>query len=129
MKRKAHGGAGSGSDGEATAGEMSDGAGPKKKIKIKSSGGKGTPSASRAGSPNPPRGSKCQALAIAYHGIFWLTHVSQACPLVPPVVLSSLLRFLRRSHLRASPLASLSSSLPVVLEKSPGRCLNRIGLG
>ena len=70
MKRKAHGGAGSGSDGEATAGEMSDGAGPKKKIKIKSSGNKGTPSASRAGSPNPPRGSKCQVLppvSLAWH--------------------------------------------------------------
>lgn len=60
MKRKAHGGAGSGSDGEATAGEMSDSAGPKKKIKLKGSGGRGTPSASRAGSPNPPQGSKCR---------------------------------------------------------------------
>ncbi|KAK5998129.1 Transcription initiation factor IIF subunit alpha-like protein [Cladobotryum mycophilum] len=44
--------AGSGSDGEATAGEMSDAAGLKKKIKIVGSS-KGTPSVSRAGSPNP----------------------------------------------------------------------------
>ncbi|TFA97512.1 Transcription initiation factor IIF subunit alpha [Trichoderma ghanense] len=44
--------AGSGSDGEATAGEMSDGAMQKKKIKLVGSS-RGTPSASRAGSPNP----------------------------------------------------------------------------
>lgn len=50
-KRKSALGAGSGSDGEATAGEMSDGAGPKKKIRIGS--GRGSPAASRAGSPNP----------------------------------------------------------------------------
>jgi transcription initiation factor TFIIF subunit alpha len=56
-KRKSKMGAGSGSDGEATAGEMSDGAGPKKKIKIVGSA-RGTPTASRAGSPNPAQGSK-----------------------------------------------------------------------
>ncbi|CAF3513896.1 hypothetical protein SNK03_007093 [Fusarium graminearum] len=59
-------GAGSGSDGEATAGEMSDGAMAKrKKLKLVSHSARGTPSASRAGSPNPqgaaspgsPRGS------------------------------------------------------------------------
>ncbi|UKZ56411.1 hypothetical protein TrVGV298_010247 [Trichoderma virens] len=44
--------AGSGSDGEVTAGEMSDGAMQKKKIKLVGSS-RGTPSASRAGSPNP----------------------------------------------------------------------------
>ncbi|KFH42069.1 Transcription initiation factor IIF subunit alpha-like protein [Hapsidospora chrysogenum ATCC 11550] len=57
VKRKAQTGAGPSSDAEVTVGEMSDGAGPKKKIKLKSGTGKGTPSASRAGSPNPPRGS------------------------------------------------------------------------
>jgi hypothetical protein len=36
---------------------MSDGAGPKKKIKIVGSA-RGTPTASRAGSPNPAQGSK-----------------------------------------------------------------------
>jgi transcription initiation factor TFIIF subunit alpha len=51
-------GAGSGSDGEATAGEMSDGAiSRKKKIKLVGSN-RGTPSASRAGSPNPSQASK-----------------------------------------------------------------------
>ncbi|KAF7560241.1 hypothetical protein G7046_g3909 [Stylonectria norvegica] len=50
-------GAGSGSDGEATGGEMSDGAGPrKKKIKLVSNSARGTPSASRAGSPAPAQG-------------------------------------------------------------------------
>ena len=39
---------------------MSDGAGPKKKMKLKGTSGRGTPSASasRAGSPVPPQGSK-----------------------------------------------------------------------
>lgn len=50
--RKGKMGAGSTSDGEATAGEMSDGAGPRKKIKLVGST-RGTPSASRAGSPAP----------------------------------------------------------------------------
>ncbi|KAF1733972.1 Transcription initiation factor IIF subunit alpha [Beauveria bassiana] len=50
--RKKKLGAGSASDGEATAGEMSDGAGPRKKMKLVSSAN-GTPSASRAGSPTP----------------------------------------------------------------------------
>ncbi|KAF4438997.1 transcription initiation factor TFIIF subunit alpha [Fusarium austroafricanum] len=50
--------AGSGSDGEATAGEMSDGAAPKrKKLKLVSNSARGTPSASRAGSPNPTQGA------------------------------------------------------------------------
>jgi transcription initiation factor TFIIF subunit alpha len=49
--------AGSGSDGEATAGEMSDGAMQKKKIKLVGSS-RGTPSASRAGSPNPAAAGK-----------------------------------------------------------------------
>lgn len=58
--RKKTGGAGSGSDGEATGGEMSDGAIARKKKKMKAvgSGGKGTPSASRAGSPNPVQGGE-----------------------------------------------------------------------
>jgi transcription initiation factor TFIIF subunit alpha len=57
-KRKGNLGAGSGSDGEATAGEMSDGAGVrKKKIKLVASN-RGTPSASRAGSPIPPQASE-----------------------------------------------------------------------
>lgn len=49
--------AGSGSDGEFTAGEMSDGAMQKKKIKLIGSS-RGTPSASRAGSPNPAQAGK-----------------------------------------------------------------------
>ncbi|GAB0133397.1 hypothetical protein EsDP_00001808 [Epichloe bromicola] len=45
---------GSGSDGEVTGGEMSDGAiGQKKKAKLAGSNAGGTPSVSRAGSPNP----------------------------------------------------------------------------
>lgn len=58
VPRRSKMGAGSGSDGEGTAGEMSDGAGPRKKIKLIGSGGKGTPSGSRAGSPIPTQGSK-----------------------------------------------------------------------
>ncbi|KAH7022431.1 hypothetical protein EDB80DRAFT_8198 [Ilyonectria destructans] len=55
--RRSKMGAGSGSDGEATGGEMSDGAGPKKKkLKLVSSSARGTPSASRAGSPIPTQG-------------------------------------------------------------------------
>ncbi|RSM07973.1 hypothetical protein CEP52_004939 [Fusarium oligoseptatum] len=50
-------GAGSGSDGEATGGEMSDGAvSRKKKLKLVSGSARGTPSASRAGSPIPTQG-------------------------------------------------------------------------
>ena len=48
--KRAKGGAGSGSDGEG--GDMSDGAVPKRKIKLVGSA-RGTPSASRAGSPAP----------------------------------------------------------------------------
>ncbi len=55
--RKSKIGAGSTSDGEATAGEMSDSAGPRKKIKLVGSA-RGTPSASRAGSPVPALGGK-----------------------------------------------------------------------
>lgn len=51
-------GAGSGSDGEATGGEMSDGAVRKKKLKLVSNSARGTPSASRAGSPIPTQGGK-----------------------------------------------------------------------
>ncbi|KAH7171527.1 hypothetical protein EDB81DRAFT_200062 [Dactylonectria macrodidyma] len=55
--RRSKMGAGSGSDGEATGGEMSDGAAPKKKkLKLVSSSARGTPSASRAGSPIPTQG-------------------------------------------------------------------------
>ena len=50
--RKTKGGAGSGSDGEATAGEMSDSAISRRKVKLVGSS-KGTPSGSRAGSPVP----------------------------------------------------------------------------
>ncbi|KAH7327832.1 hypothetical protein B0I35DRAFT_415864 [Stachybotrys elegans] len=54
-------GAGSGSDGEGTAGEMSDGAVARKKIKAVGSAGKGSPVVSRAGSPNPPSGGQGSA--------------------------------------------------------------------
>ncbi|GJN79286.1 transcription Factor IIF, Rap30/Rap74, interaction [Purpureocillium lilacinum] len=57
VRRPKVGGAGSGSDGEATGGEMSDGAGPRKKIKVMGSSAKGTPAVSRAGSPNPAPGA------------------------------------------------------------------------
>ncbi|KAK2593484.1 transcription factor IIF subunit tfg1 [Conoideocrella luteorostrata] len=54
MARRTLTGPGSGSDGEGTAGEMSDSAvGPRKTMKLISSSGKGTPAVSRAGSPNP----------------------------------------------------------------------------
>ncbi|KAI1441081.1 Rap30/74 interaction domain-containing protein [Annulohypoxylon stygium] len=59
--RRAKPGAGSTSDGEGTAGEMSDGAGGKKRLappaagKVSSS--RGTPAGSRAGSPVPPQGA------------------------------------------------------------------------
>ncbi|KAI5457198.1 hypothetical protein BGZ63DRAFT_365660 [Mariannaea sp. PMI_226] len=56
VRRPKISGAGSGSDGEATAGEMSDGAGKKKKLKLVSNSTRGTPSASRAGSPVPNQG-------------------------------------------------------------------------
>ncbi|XP_044717808.1 Transcription Factor IIF, Rap30/Rap74, interaction [Hirsutella rhossiliensis] len=55
-RRSKLGGAGPGSDGEVTAGELSDGAGPRKKSKLVDSSRKGTPAASRAGSPNPAQG-------------------------------------------------------------------------
>ncbi|KAK7417048.1 transcription factor IIF subunit tfg1 [Neonectria punicea] len=54
--RRSKMGAGSGSDGEATGGEMSDGAVRKKKLKLVSNSARGTPSASRAGSPVPTQG-------------------------------------------------------------------------
>lgn len=55
--RRSKMGAGSGSDGEATGGEMSDTAGPRKKKKLTlMSSARGTPTASRAGSPNPTSG-------------------------------------------------------------------------
>ena len=44
------------SDGEATAGEMSDGAGSKRRIKIVGKSARATPGGSRAGSPNPAQG-------------------------------------------------------------------------
>ncbi|KAI5866472.1 Rap30/74 interaction domain-containing protein [Durotheca rogersii] len=51
-------GAGSTSDGEGTAGEMSDGAGSKKKrLGPMSTSGRGTPAGSRAGSPAPLQGA------------------------------------------------------------------------
>ncbi|ODA78123.1 hypothetical protein RJ55_06726 [Drechmeria coniospora] len=49
-------GAGSGSDGEATGGEISDGGGPRKKVNLVAGSGNRTPAASRAGSPNPSQG-------------------------------------------------------------------------
>lgn len=61
--RKTKMGAGSMSDGEATAGEMSDAAGPRKKIKLVGST-KGTPSASRAGSPVPAGTSPITAVIL-----------------------------------------------------------------
>lgn len=66
--------AGSGSDGEVTAGEMSDGAMQKKKIKLVGSS-RGTPSASRAGSPNPaPAGKLLTLLFARYLSIFLVTN-------------------------------------------------------
>lgn len=55
--------AGSGSDGEFTAGEMSDGAMQKKKIKLIGSS-RGTPSASRAGSPNPAQAGRLTSFPL-----------------------------------------------------------------
>ncbi|TDZ35783.1 Transcription initiation factor IIF subunit alpha [Colletotrichum spinosum] len=51
--QKSNLGKGAFSDGEATAGEMSDGQPRKKKIKLLGSGARGTPVGSRAGSPAP----------------------------------------------------------------------------
>ncbi|KAF6825460.1 transcription initiation factor IIF subunit alpha [Colletotrichum plurivorum] len=51
--QKSNLGKGAMSDGEATAGEMSDGQPRKKKIKLVGSGARGTPVGSRAGSPAP----------------------------------------------------------------------------
>lgn len=63
MARRNKIGHGSGSDGEATAGEMSDGPfGSRKGVKMIGSSGKGTPVASRAGSPNPTTAGKFQQL-------------------------------------------------------------------
>jgi len=57
--------AGSTSDGEATAGEMSDGQPKKKKIKLVASGGRGTPTGSRPGSPLPgPNAGKNKLLGV-----------------------------------------------------------------
>ncbi|KAI1805933.1 Rap30/74 interaction domain-containing protein [Daldinia bambusicola] len=61
LPRRGKPGAGSTSDGEGTAGEMSDGAGGKKKrlspsVKGGKHSTKGTPAGSRAGSPSPPQG-------------------------------------------------------------------------
>lgn len=60
-------GAGSTSDGEGTAGEMSDGAGGKKKKKQHghlAAGLKASPAGSRAGSPNPPQQGKASASKV-----------------------------------------------------------------
>lgn len=57
-QRSRIGGPGSGSDGEATVGDMSDGAGSRKNVKIVDGSRKGTPTVSRAGSPNPMQGGK-----------------------------------------------------------------------
>ncbi|RDA85158.1 hypothetical protein CP532_1551 [Ophiocordyceps camponoti-leonardi (nom. inval.)] len=46
-----------GGDGEATAGDVSDGAGPRKKPKLADTSRKGSPAVSRASSPNPAQGS------------------------------------------------------------------------
>ncbi|KAI1482861.1 Rap30/74 interaction domain-containing protein [Daldinia eschscholtzii] len=62
LPRRGKPGAGSTSDGEGTAGEMSDGAGGKKKrlspsVKGGKQSTKGTPAGSRGGSPSPPQGT------------------------------------------------------------------------
>jgi transcription initiation factor TFIIF subunit alpha len=57
--------AGSGSDGEGTAGEMSDGP-PKKKIKLLNPATKGTPSGSRAGSPTPAGKSTAEGQTLLF---------------------------------------------------------------
>ncbi|KAI0482150.1 Rap30/74 interaction domain-containing protein [Xylariaceae sp. FL0804] len=61
-------GAGSTSDGEGTAGEMSDGAGGRKKKKLLGTGARGTPSGSRAGSPAAPQGNKPRASHLDVNG-------------------------------------------------------------
>jgi transcription initiation factor TFIIF subunit alpha len=59
LARRRKTGHGSGSDGEVTAGEMSDSAVVSRKgVKLVGSGGRGTPVTSRAGSPNPATASK-----------------------------------------------------------------------
>lgn len=59
MARRNKAGHASTSDGEATAGEMSDSVVPVRKgVKMVGNSGKGTPVASRAGSPNPATAGK-----------------------------------------------------------------------
>jgi transcription initiation factor TFIIF subunit alpha len=66
MTRRGKPGHGSGSDGEATAGDMSDGpAVHRKGVKMVGSSGRGTPVASRAGSPNPATIGKFRELPRA----------------------------------------------------------------
>lgn len=86
VKRKAKtGGAGSGSDGEATAGEMSDGAGPKKKIKVLAGSARASPAVSRAGSPSradsPSGGELMDNQVPGLEGKRPLTLLSGASPL------------------------------------------------
>ncbi|KAI2629559.1 Rap30/74 interaction domain-containing protein [Hypoxylon sp. NC1633] len=68
--RRGKAGAGSGSDGEGTAGEMSDGAGGNiKRLAPSAAGGKGslrgTPAGSRAASPAPPQGATNMGVSAA----------------------------------------------------------------
>lgn len=121
-------GAGSGSDGEATAGEMSDGAMSKrKKLKIVSHSARGTPSASRAGSPNPTQGGKFLLDLVRIRTI--TNHILQL-PLLALLAaqVSSRPKFWTRFPTRASPSANLSSSLTTALvTKRRARCLRQNG--
>ena len=56
VARKSKIGQGSGSDGEGTAGEMSDSSAPRKSIKLVGNSTKASPNVSRAGSPGPGQG-------------------------------------------------------------------------
>jgi hypothetical protein len=125
--RKSKVGAGSTSDGEATAGEMSDSAGPRKKIKLVGSA-KGTPSASRAGSPVPATGGMfCQHISNPIVVAVILT-ISEQVHLHPPkLVASSPGKSWKRFLLKGLPLAISSSHFKVVSGTGLARWRNRTG--
>lgn len=120
-------GAGSGSDGEATAGEMSDGAVSKrKKLKIVSHSARGTPSASRAGSPNPTQGGK---FLLDLVKLRITTDDDLQLLLLAPLAaqLSNRPKSWTRFLTRALPSANLSSSLTTALVQVLGRCPKQNG--
>lgn len=125
--RKSKMGAGSTSDGEATAGEMSDSAGPRKKIKLVGSA-KGTPSASRAGSPVPATGGTfCPHGKQYYFRCCILTIPEQAHLHPPKLVASSLGKSWKRFLLKGLPLATSSSHSRAVSATGLARWRNRTG--